>query len=90
MLIARCDGKRRELYANESQVSYYFFGILHRKDGPAIFTHSGFEEWRKNGVLHCEVGPAIKYSNGNEVFYLNGKRFHKTEYYAELSRRGIK
>jgi hypothetical protein len=49
-------------------------GELHREDGPAIETVSGYKEWWINGKLHREDGPAVEASYGYKAWYLNGIR----------------
>ena len=64
--------KRHIIYKNYSE-KYYLNGLLHRKDGPAVISHSPNkgEEWYKNGLLHREDGPAITL-NGRKEWYKNG------------------
>ena len=51
---------------------WYFNGILHRVDGPAIDCINGDKFWYLNGKLHRIDGPAFECVNGNKHWYLNG------------------
>jgi len=53
---------------------------LHREDGPAIESASGYKEWCLNGKLHRRDGPAMEYANGHNRWFIEG-----TEYYSNLT-----
>ena len=46
--------------------------------------------WLLGQEIHRENGPAVERSNGTKYWYLDGTKYTESEYYAELSRRGIK
>lgn len=49
------------------------FGLLHRKDGPALIYLSGLSIWYKHGRFHREGGPAIEWPNGRKEWYTDGR-----------------
>jgi hypothetical protein len=53
---------------------YYFDGLRHREDGPALDRVRGVKEWYINGKRHRKDGPAIDYGNGEGEWYLNDER----------------
>ena len=60
---------------------WYFNGVLHREDGPAVEYDNGDTSWFQNGVLHREDGPAVEWNWTNKdkllpvkEWYLYGKR----------------
>jgi hypothetical protein len=53
---------------------FYFNGLCHRVDGPAVEFVNGDKFWYNNNELHREGGPAIKCMNGDKEWYLNGQR----------------
>ena len=62
------------------------------KDGAyhVILPH-GQERWLVDYKEHREDGPAITYRNDEHspYYYLNGQRYPKKKYYAELLNRGL-
>lgn len=51
---------------------WYYNGVLHREDGPAIEDLHGNKEWYLNGKQHRGDGPALTYSNGMVCWFSNG------------------
>jgi hypothetical protein len=49
-------------------------GKLHRENGPAYISLSGYKAWYKNGLRHREDGPAIILTDDSMAWYINGKR----------------
>ena len=62
---------------------------LHREDGPAIESVSGYKEWWINGKLHREDGPAVVYDNGNNYWFYEGL-LHRDEGPAVIDAHGGK
>ena len=52
---------------------WWFNGVLHREDGPAVEYVNGSKEWFLNGKCHREDGPAMEYSDGHNSWFLNGE-----------------
>ena len=59
---------------------YWFKGLRHRIDGPAIEYASGDKYWYINGELHREDGPAIEDANGDKYWFINGELLTETEF----------
>ncbi len=49
-----------------SNKEWYYNGILHRIDGPAIEYANGDKEWYFEGKKHRIDGPAVEYANGDK------------------------
>jgi hypothetical protein len=75
---------------------YIWGGNCHREDGPAYIIHYNngaifFEEFLIKGILHRIDGPAhTEYdpydgSIINNLYYINGERLTKEEWYSRLS-----
>ena len=62
-----------KVYPNGDK-SWYLNGKLHREDGPAMRSASGYKFWYLNGKRHREDGPAIEYASGSKFWCLKGKR----------------
>lgn len=67
-----------KLVYEDGTEEYYYCGVLHREDGPALKYYSGTTFWYKNGILHREGGPAAEYNDGGHVWAINGKK-HKLD-----------
>ncbi len=52
---------------------WYLNDRIHREDGPAIETETGYFTWCKNGEKHREDGPAHIEPDGTKWWYLHGK-----------------
>jgi len=52
---------------------WYFNGLLHRTDGPAVVYSDGSKQWFLNDRLHRIDGPASAWSDGSNYWYLHGK-----------------
>lgn len=50
-------------------ITWYFNGLLHKNDGPAIKSDDGSECWYQHNQLHREDGPAILYADGTQMWY---------------------
>ena len=61
---------------NDFIIHYYYNeeGLLHKTDGPAVDSESGYAAYYINGMLHNENGPAIIYADGNTKYYTYGNR----------------
>lgn len=57
---------------------WYFNGILHREDGPAVEWLNGDKEWYINGYRHRVDGPAKEWSYGKKEYWYNGERLDIT------------
>jgi hypothetical protein len=42
---------------------------MHREDGPAYITNSGYKSWWFHGKRHREDGPAIEYPDGDTEWF---------------------
>lgn len=72
------DLKKRSKFVNKQGNKYWYFdGLLHREDGPAIECADGRQEYWVKGRCHREGGPAIEYINeykeSYKAWYKNGK-----------------
>ena len=56
----------------EGTVRWFWRGLLHRDDGPAIEYVDGSKWWCRNGKLHREDGPAVERVNGDKRWYRDG------------------
>lgn len=52
---------------------WYKHGKLHKQDGPAVTSPSGYHQWWVNGKEHRVDGPAQISPDGSESWYINGK-----------------
>lgn len=57
----------------KDRIEWYFNGLRHRVDGPAIEYADGNKEWYQNGEKHRIDGAAIEHVDGTKKWYLNGK-----------------
>jgi hypothetical protein len=72
-------GTLGEVVSEESQCKvlpdgtkgWYFNGVRHRSDGPAIEWTDGHKEWWLNGKLHRTDGPAVEVADGTKEWYFN-------------------
>lgn len=53
---------------------WWFRGMRHRDDGPAIIWPDGGTVWCLHGHYHRDDGPAIEYAGGYKVWYKHGKQ----------------
>jgi hypothetical protein len=60
------------LVSDSGDKFWYFNGILHREDGPAVEYANGYKAWYLNNKCHRKDGPAIEFANGDKSWYLNG------------------
>lgn len=60
--------------------------VLHRENGPAVFSSHGLEEWWFHGNLHRIGGPAIKYNNGVQEWWVQGQ-LHRTDGPARITKK---
>jgi hypothetical protein len=58
---------------------WYFNGLLHREDGPAIEGYEGSKAWYLNGKLHRTDGPAVEWAKGAKDWYIYGYSFSSKE-----------
>ena len=59
-------------YTNEN-------GDLHRLNGPAYESTSGYKAWYVNGRLHREDGPAKIWGDGHLQYYIDGMYYYSKE-----------
>jgi hypothetical protein len=64
---------------------WYFNGLCHRVDGPAVEFVNGDKWWYLNGKKHRIDGPAIESSDGYKAWYLNGINYSQEEWFEQLS-----
>lgn len=70
-------------------ICYLKDGKLHREDGPAYVTGSGYAEYWINGVMTREDGPAY-INDGVVEFWLDGKKFHNEhDHYRTVRKRKL-
>ncbi len=63
---------------------YYFNGLLHRIQGPAVIYHVTNElEWYAYGQLNNYTGPAIQ-TDRNSYFYIHGIKLSEKEFMQQL------
>jgi len=58
---------------------WYYKGMLHRENAPAVILNDGTQTWYKFGLIHRDDGPAhenINYENYQQ-WYENGKRHRR-------------
>lgn len=58
-------------YESNGIVEWYFNGVLHKIDGPAVYDKKGNKEFFINGERHCDSGPAI-ILNDRKEWWING------------------
>jgi len=66
------NGKTKIFY-DSGLVEYFFDGVYHREDGPAVIYPNGQKEWWYKGKYHREDGPAVIMPNGFRGWYIHGK-----------------
>lgn len=49
-------------------------GMVHRLDGPAIISDSGYTVWSQYGLRHREDGPALMRGCGSTEWWIHGKQ----------------
>jgi hypothetical protein len=64
----------------DGEKAWYFNGVLHRTDGPAVEEPDGYKEWCLNGELHRLDGPAVEEPDGSKAWYLNGIKMTKKQW----------
>lgn len=74
--------KTPHLIAPAMGIEYYYNGLLHRVDGPAVILKNGIRIWYYNGLLHREDGPAI--SGKPPGWYVHGQNVQNFEEYQQL------
>ncbi len=60
----------------------WYWGELHKVNGPAMEYESGTKYWYLNGKRHRTDGPAIEYHSGRKEWWLNGKPLTEKEFNA--------
>jgi hypothetical protein len=60
--------------SNNGTKRWWFKGLLHREDGPAIEWFDGGKDWYYLGIKHRENGPASECASGSKAWYIYGKR----------------
>ena len=63
---------------------YYYKGLLHRTDGPAVKAALKYEEYLVYGLHHRTDGPAIIGTNGRVKYALNGFKCDNKEEFLHL------
>lgn len=76
-------------YTTYDMESWWFYGIRHRMDGPAITWASGHQEWWVKGQLHREDGPAIIHRDTTLCWYFHGQ-IHRDDGPAVIDADGTK
>ena len=90
-MLAAKFGDGRKVFANfYGCKSWTLKGYYHRENGPAIVHSSGDKFWYIKGTRHREDGPATELNNGDKYWWLNSSFYTESDYYEELSKRGIK
>lgn len=59
---------------------WYYDGVRHRDDGPAVEDSDGYLRWYVRGKLHREDGPAVVNPSGNNFWHLNARQYSEEEY----------
>lgn len=57
-----------------SKISYYRYGICHRKNVPAYIMNNALCIWFEYGQLHHKDGPAVIYTSGNTEYWNRGNK----------------
>ena len=65
---------------------WYFNGVYHRVNGPAVERNNGHKSWCLNGEYHRINGPAVEYTDGTKAWFLNGKIYSESAYWKELDK----
>ncbi len=60
----------------------WYWGELHRVNGPAVELANGAKYWYLNGKRHRTDGPAVEYANGHKEWWLNDKRLSEKQFNA--------
>ena len=69
-----------EVTVNNEVTRWFFNGVLHREDGPAVEWTNGNKAWYLNGNLHREDGAAVEYADGYKEWWVNGKQLTEAEF----------
>ena len=59
---------------------------LHRLDGPAIESVTGYKAWFVEGKYHRLDGPAVEWTDGHKEWYVDGKLMTEKEFKAYTSK----
>ena len=59
---------------------YWFKGLRHRTDGPAVEYADGGKEWWLDDNLHRIDGPAIEDADGSKHWYLDGNKLTQAQW----------
>lgn len=63
---------------SSNNLSYFKDGLLHKEDGPALFTREGVKFYIK-GRLHNPNGPAVLHWTGLKFYFLHGQEYKSLE-----------
>ena len=67
------EDKPAAIYYKNNLKVWYVYGLIHRKDNPAMVYENGTNKWYQFGKLHRTDGPAIERKNGDNEWWENGK-----------------
>ena len=64
---------------------WYFHGLLHRTDGPAIdlvapYLGYTIKKWSINGKWHREDGPAVEWGTGYKEWWIDGQQLTEDQF----------
>lgn len=72
-MLHREDGPALENIVNGT-FTWYYYGMVHRINGPAIEWSDGSEEWYQNGKRHRLDGPAMIHTDGSTEWWVDDNR----------------
>ena len=61
---------------------WYYKGLRHREDGPAVMAED-HQAWYRHGKVHREDGPAVVWYHGGIEWWLNDKNYQSMEEWAK-------
>lgn len=70
-------------YFNTKVEEWYFMGVPHRENGPALVYPGRYELWYWYGLLHRVDGPAAVYAKGEKEWWWYGQ-FMKSKFDYEM------
>jgi len=72
-------------YANGEKY-WFWYGELHRENGPAWISSNGNKKWYANGKLHRLDGPAFELANGKKYWFIEGKKYTEEEFKQQITK----
>ena len=77
--------ERYKITTVDNTILFFINNLLNNiNDEPAIIWNEGSKYWYKDGLLHRENLPAIEWSFNETVYYLNGLKKTKSEFFLEV------